>query len=291
MAAQIEIQNKALDVYKEKLEAEKEALQESLDKRRDMYNKYFDLLDEHADDEDFATQQGRLRSALAALSTASDATSLELRRQYQEELKELEKEQLQTERDRRRDSTETTFDNMEEQMEQYYEDRLNNEQQLWKELTRLSGEELSALYTTYNEEYKKSTDLNQQYLLDSFNTVINGVKKMAGISVPGYSTGGLVTHTGLAAVHGSPSAPEAFLNASQTALFGQLAQNLENYYNRPMAYSNPSDDSARTITIENIKISVEGQLTDKNMTQTGESLANALIDGLRRTGIQVNKKR
>lgn len=291
LAAQIEIQNKALDVYKEKLEAEKEALQKSLDKRRDMYNKYFDLLDERADDEDFATKQGRLRSALAALSTASDATSLELRRQYQEELNELEKEQSQAERDRRREATETTFDNMEEQMEQYYEDRLNNEQQLWKELTRLSEKELSTLYTTYNKEYKKSTDLNQQYLLDSFTTVINGVKKMAGISVPGYSTGGLVTHTGLAAVHGSPSAPEAFLNASQTALFGQLAQNLENYYNRPVAYSNPSEDSARIITIENIKISVEGQLTDNNMVQTGESLAEALLNGLRRTGIQVNKKR
>ena len=33
----------------------------------------------------------------------------------------------------------------------------------------------------------------------------------------GYSQGGLVDYTGPAIVHGTPSKPEAFLNASQTA--------------------------------------------------------------------------
>jgi hypothetical protein len=95
-----------------------------------MYEKYFDALDEESSDTDFASEQARLQQAIAALSTATDAASLNLRKQYQEELDELEKEQLSTERDRRREATLEMFDNTSEQIDQYYDDRLDNEQAL-----------------------------------------------------------------------------------------------------------------------------------------------------------------
>lgn len=289
MEKHIDIQQRALDVYKEKLEEEKNALKESLDKRRDLYDKYFDALENKEDDESFEEKQARLRQAISALATASDSTSLNLRKQYQEELAELEKEQLQTERDRRREATQETLDNIEEQMEQYYDERLANEQALWTELKRLSGEELSDLYTQYNAEYQKSTNLNKAYLLESFQEVVNGVKYMIGKPDPGYRDGGLVDYTGTAMVHGSPSKPEAFLNASQTALFSKLAANLEQHYSAP-GFNGMSYDP-QMINVDNITIAIDAQLTDSNITQTGESLADALLNGLKRTGIQVNKKR
>lgn len=48
-----------------------------------------------------------------------------------------------------------------------------------------------------------------------------------GVTIPKYARGGLVPYTGPAWVDGTPSAPEAFLNPTQTSLIGQLAQVLE----------------------------------------------------------------
>jgi hypothetical protein len=93
-------------------------------------------------------------------------------------------------------------------------------------------------------------------------------------------------------VHGSTSKPEAFLNASQTAIFTQLAQGLENYFNKPSSITADSNkNSESSVTIENLTIAVDATLTDNNVQQTGESLAEALLNGLRRTGVSVNMKK
>jgi hypothetical protein len=285
----LEIQQQAVNAYKEKLESEKDALQKSLDERKKAYEKYFNDLDNENSDEDFSERQMQLQRAIAALSSSTDANSLALRKEYEEELRDLEKDQLQNERDRRRDATMTALDNSSESLTQYYDERLKNEQKLWEELSSLTREELEDLYKTYNEEYRKSTNENKAYLLDSFKEIIKGVQHMSGISVPGYSQGGLVTHTGLAVVHGSTSRPEAFLNASQTALFGKLASNLEQHYSLPSGnFDNYGENS---ITVENITIAIDAQLTDHNIQKTGETLADALLEGLKRTGISINMKK
>ena len=127
---QIDSQNELLDAYKSKLEAEQEALQTSLDKRQEMYEKYFDALDEQESDESFEDQQARLQRAIAALSTATDATSLNKRKEYEQQLADLEAEQRQAERDRRREAVSETIDNQKESIDQYYEERLANEKLL-----------------------------------------------------------------------------------------------------------------------------------------------------------------
>ena len=83
---QIDQQSQLLDAYKNKLEDEQEALQESLDKRKEMYEKYFDALDEEESDENFEEEQARLQRAIASLSTATDATSLTKLKEYQDKI-------------------------------------------------------------------------------------------------------------------------------------------------------------------------------------------------------------
>lgn len=302
---QIDLQQQLVDAYKEQLETEQEELQNALDKRKDTYDKYFDSLEEKESDENFEEEQARLQNAIAALSGATDATSLSKLKEYQEQLQELEEEQLQTERDRRRDSLTESLDNQSEAIDQYYEERLSNEQALWKELSTKTIDELKLLYTAYNEEYKNSTDLNQKYLLHSFSGVIAGVKGMLygfnsseyktalaqSEELKPYSTGGVVDYTGLAMVHGSSSRPEAFLNSSQTALFAQLSHNLEMVYNRSTGIAQNDTTQASSVTIDNLTISVDAQLTNDNVYETGQSLADALMDGLRRTGLSVNMKK
>lgn len=128
--AQIDTQNQMLDSYKAKLEAEQDSLQNSLDKRKEMYEKYFDSLEEEESDESFEEEQARLQRAIASLSTSTDATSLQKLKEYQQELADLEDEQRSTERERRRDSVMDAMDNQSEAVDQYYEDRLANEQAL-----------------------------------------------------------------------------------------------------------------------------------------------------------------
>lgn len=106
----------------------------------------------------------------------------------------------------------------------------------------------------------------------------------------GYSQGGIVDYTGTAVVHGSPSKPEAFLNASQTALFGRLASNLEAFYTRASAIAG-GEDGGNNVVIENFTIAIDAELTDNNLNQTGQNLADALFEGLRRTGVSVNMKK
>ena len=48
---QIDQQSQVLDAYKTQLESEQESLQNSLDKRKEMYEKYFDSLEEEESDE------------------------------------------------------------------------------------------------------------------------------------------------------------------------------------------------------------------------------------------------
>lgn len=105
-----------------------------------------------------------------------------------------------------------------------------------------------------------------------------------------YSTGGYVDYTGLAMVHGSQTKPEAFLNTSQTAMFADLATTLEVIYSRPSNYADEYDDSSE-VTIENLTIAVDASLTNDNIPEIGQSLADALFDGIRRSGYNINTKK
>jgi hypothetical protein len=129
-STQIDQQTELIEIYKSKLESEQEALQDSLDKRKEMYDKYFDSLEDRESDETFEEEQARLQRAIASLSTSTDATSLQKLKEYQQELADLESDQRQTERDRRREAVTDSLDNQSEALDQYYEDRLSNEQAL-----------------------------------------------------------------------------------------------------------------------------------------------------------------
>lgn len=314
--AEIENQNTLIEAYKNQLQAEQDALQESLDKRKDMYDKYFDALDEEDEDTDFEEEQKRLQNAIAKLSGATDATSQAKLKEYQEELADLEKEQRQTERDRRRDAVSDLLDNQSEMADQYYEELLENEQELWNRVQGMSDTALMNMLESYTDGFAGATELTKTTMKAGFAETIRDVMTMLGnteaasratdyldrynewlesgatepFDYDKYASGGLVDYTGFAWVDGTASRPEAFLNADQTAIFANLASVLSGMYSRS-SYSSTNDNEPSTVTIENFTVAVDATLTDNNVQQTGESLADALMEGLRRTGISVNVKR
>ena len=72
----------------------------------------------------------------------------------------------------------------------------------------------------------------------------------------GYSKGGYVNYTGLAAVHGKTNNPEAFLNAKQTALFETLRDTLTRATSTK-GIKNSNENAKEEYNIENISIEVK----------------------------------
>jgi hypothetical protein len=85
----------------------------------------------------------------------------------------------------------------------------------------LAGEAMKKYGLTENPKTGFATRKEAQ---DAANAL---VKKIPGgkYSTKQYLHGGLVDYTGMAVVHGSPSKPEAFLNAKQTAMISDAIRN------------------------------------------------------------------
>lgn len=82
---------------------------------------------------------------------------------------------------------------------------------------------------------------------------IEGLGWIRKEDIVGYSKGGYVDYTGIAAVHGKTNKPEAFLNARQTALFETLRDALV----KVPTMSSKETDNSENITIENLTIDVK----------------------------------
>jgi TP901 family phage tail tape measure protein len=82
---------------------------------------------------------------------------------------------------------------------------------------------------------------------------IEGLGWIRKEDIQGYSKGGYVDYTGIAAVHGKAGKPEAFLNAKQTQLFETLRDALV----KVPTMSSKETDNSENITIENLTIDVK----------------------------------
>ena len=318
---QISYQDEVIEHYKAKLQMELDAIQESIDKRRGVYKKYFAWLNEEDAEESFEERQSQLQQAIARLSTATDASSLQQLKEYQQELADLEKEHRQEVRDRQLENINTNLDNESEAVDQYYNDLMENSAQLWKDITEMGQKGILDLMTTYNMEYEKATDLNKEYMLLSFKELHANVMNLLGESSAanalnndtknylawlmersenpsigdynpvrsyyGYSTGGIVDYTGIAAVHGTPNRPEAFLNADQTKLFSSLANNLQQILYKG-SYTPTDENSAKSVSIENFTIKIDGVLNADNVQTTATKLVDEFSEQLKLAGYSVN---
>lgn len=117
-------------------EKEAEELQESLDKRKEMYDKYFESLEESENTEDYEDNRQVLINRIAKLSTATDSESLKQLKEAQEELNELNKEYNSSQREVRREAVSTRLDEASENIDKKLEEILSDTQGLWEEWLR-----------------------------------------------------------------------------------------------------------------------------------------------------------
>jgi hypothetical protein len=244
-------------------------------------------------------------------------------------LAELEKDRLKTERQQRRDAIEVGIEAKSKAIDDEFERITSNAQGMWETVSQMSSEQIESLMTTYNAEFQNATDLNKEYLLLSYTELMANVKRMAGdvkgaekldqraeairnlqiarssgnaeaiaaaeevLNALPYEDGGKVTHTGLAMVHGTPSKPEAFLNATQTMLLSNLGTNLQKMAIMMRSGGAISTDvNHSTLSIEDFTINISANMTnDQNIQRTGETLAEIFFERIQASGIPVNRKR
>lgn len=123
-----------------------------------------------------------------------------------------------------------------------------------------------------------------QYLLDRFYD--DGLTEAA---LTQFATGGLVNYTGPAWVDGTPTRPEAFLNAQDTQRIGEAAKILAQIPALNGASENVSTNIGDT-TIE-IHINVENIESDYDVDQMIERVKNDIIDVSKPIGTSVILKK
>lgn len=106
-------QDAQLDAYKDYLQKQQDALTESLEKQKEAYEKYFDQINEIAEDEDYEEKAELLVSNISKLS-GSNATTEAKRADLEKQLEDLEKERLQQLRER---AQEQIISNIEDEIE------------------------------------------------------------------------------------------------------------------------------------------------------------------------------
>lgn len=114
----VEQENAQLDIYKTYLQKQQDALTESLEKRKDAYQKYFDAINQEAEDEDYEEQANTLITNLSKLSSSTNADAMKQSKELEKQLEELEKERLDTLRER---AQEAIMQNLEDEVSQINE--------------------------------------------------------------------------------------------------------------------------------------------------------------------------
>lgn len=141
LEVRLEQQQKAIDQYKDMLQQEQDALTDSLDKRKDAYEKYFDAVNEEKEDEDYEEQAELYQTNLNKLASSTDASSVKQMNDLQNKLEDLEKERLDTLRERTQEALTANIDDQVSDINTKFDKLLNDQQAL---LTALQGDASSS---------------------------------------------------------------------------------------------------------------------------------------------------
>lgn len=119
-------EEKQLNLYKDYLEKQHDALTESLDKRKEAYQNYFDTINKEAENEEYENQAAILSNNLSKLASSTDAGSRAQAKELEQQLQELEKERLETLRERAQEAVLNNLDSEVSQINEKFDKLLEN---------------------------------------------------------------------------------------------------------------------------------------------------------------------
>ena len=123
-------EKKQLDIYKEYLKKQQEALTKALEDRKDAYSKYFEAVNQEAEDEEYEDKANLLATNLSKLATSDNAASKQQTKELEKQLQELENERLKELRQRAQEAVLENLDDQVEEINKKFDKLLENNQNL-----------------------------------------------------------------------------------------------------------------------------------------------------------------
>jgi oligoendopeptidase F len=130
----IDQEQKQLDIYKDFLQKQQEQLEESLNKRKEAYEKYFEAINAQESDEDYQEKSNDLIAKISQLSSSTDASSKKQAAELTQQLEELETERQKELRERAQEAVLNNLDNEVKNISDKFDELLNNEKMLLQAL-------------------------------------------------------------------------------------------------------------------------------------------------------------
>ena len=174
----IEQQSARINAYKELLQKEEELLTKSLEERKDAYQSYFDSINQQAEDENYEEKAGLLTANLAKLSGSTSMTAKAQTEELQNSLAELEKERLDTLRQRAQEAVVQNIDDTISEISDSFAELLDNNREILNLLKGTSGESLVADLLSQDSFATKTAAEAQQYLNEiqsTFGSQVSGI--------------------------------------------------------------------------------------------------------------------
>lgn len=189
----VDQENARIEAYKELLQKEQDALTESLEKRKDAYQKYFDSINQSAEDEDYEEKTTLLVTNLSKLAGSTSATAKSQTEELQNSLAELEKERLETLRQRAQEAIIQNIDDTIDEISEKFDELLENNREILNMLKGTSGEDLVASLLTTDSFAAKTANEAQLYLNEIQSTFGSQVSNIDWSNISVSDTGGNLT--------------------------------------------------------------------------------------------------
>ena len=270
---------KIISYVEQEIEAKKELLEqekENLEKQQENYEDYWDKIDTFDEEREREKTRESIVSQLEALAGGSGSATNARRKELLSQLKDVEKEQQEAQKQAARDALTKSIDEQVASIDKEIEgwdEKLDNLGEL-KDISNGIDELITKIETegiwAIPENYKTTE-----------STVVN-----PNTTIPKNAKGGLVDYTGLAWVDGSLSNPEAFLSAADTQLISELVANL-----KIASAPNTDIDKDNNITIGTIVIQPNELKNNQDWKSAGTILAQEFKKAIRDRGLPVNAKR
>jgi len=171
----LEQEKSQLDIYKDYLSKQQEALEESLNKRKEAYQKYFDAVNQEYEDEDYEEQANLLITNLQKLSSSTDANSKQQSKELEKQLQDLEKERLQTLRERAQEAVMNNIDDEVSQINEKFDKLLENNQAMLIAMRGDAADASSFIANTLSSNLEGKTALEAESYIQDFKAAYGSI--------------------------------------------------------------------------------------------------------------------
>ena len=156
---------------------QQEALKDSLDKRKEAYQDYFDAINQTEEDEDYEEQAQTLITNISKLGSTTNAAASSQRKELVKQLEELEKERLKELRERAQEQVLDNMDTTIDEINDKFDELLDNNRALLAVMTSQYSDNPNAFINALLANYAANgaTDLEMQSNLANLQTLFGGL--------------------------------------------------------------------------------------------------------------------